>query len=106
MGSTTQRGDARRDAIVEFVAEHHLEKGYGPTLREVAAAAGYRAHATAQYQVMILVAAGVLAVEPGIPRSIRLVAHSNGATGVGAAAPRANGSALSVGAEMHSREPQ
>ncbi len=74
-------GDVRRDAIVEFVAEHHREKGYGPTLREVAAAVGLRTHAAAQYQIWILVEAGVLAAEPRIPRSIRL------------------------GAEMHSREP-
>jgi repressor LexA len=71
-----RQGDKRRDAIVEFVAEHHREKGYGPTLREVAAAVGLKAHGTAQYQIQVLVAAGVLAVEPRIPRSIRLVANS------------------------------
>jgi len=76
MGGTWVSGDRRREAIVEFVAEHHRLKGYGPTLREVARAVGLRAHGTAQYQIGVLVAAGVLAQEPGIPRSIRLVAHS------------------------------
>lgn len=77
-----ENGARRRDAIVEFVASYHRAHGYGPSLRDVAAAVGLATASAVSYPVQVLVIEGRLAMDPGVARSLR-----------------------PVRLEMHSREP-
>lgn len=60
-----------RKAIVEFVKDFTDEKGYSPSLKEIAAATGQHFNNVA-YHVKVLVKQGVLEKDQGIERSIRL----------------------------------
>jgi len=102
MPRSNPAGAERRLAIVAFVADYWRTTGYAPSLAEVGKAVGLRSKSSVSHQVGRLVEDGVLAMDWGVMRSLRVVAP----TEVGAETARANGSGLSVGAvEMHSREP-
>lgn len=69
---------ARRDPemderIVRFVGAWARERGYPPTVREVAAAAGLASPSSAHRKVARLVREGRLAREPGKTRTLRVV---------------------------------
>lgn len=66
-------GDARRDAIVAFVAEHWRVKGWAPTMAEIAEAVGLRSVSTVHRHVQLLIDGGVLARQRGSQGSLRVV---------------------------------
>lgn len=66
-------GDPRRDAILAFIEQHHADKGYAPTVREIAASVGLRGPAAAEYHLAILETGGCIARTRGVARSIRVV---------------------------------
>lgn len=66
-------GDPRRDAILDFITAYHADRGYSPTVREIAAGVGLRGPAAAEYHLAILEAGGCIARTPGIARSIRVI---------------------------------
>lgn len=68
-----EAGDRRRDAILQAVRDFHAEHHYAPTLREVANLVGLATGSAAQYQIRLLVDAGVLAMDPKVARSLRVV---------------------------------
>lgn len=74
LGSQQPRGEARRAAIVAFVAGYWRTTGYAPSLREVGDAVGLRSVSVVHRHVGLLVDAGVLAVDPRRQRSLRLAA--------------------------------
>lgn len=71
-----RQGELRREAIVAAVADLWLAKGWAPTLREVAEEVGLAAPSTVHSHVRILVDAGILAMDYGVPRSLRVVEHA------------------------------
>jgi len=73
MSITTALGEQRRTAIVEFVAAFWHAHGYGPSVRDVAAGVGLHRPSGAEYQIQILLAAGVLERTPRAARSLRVV---------------------------------
>lgn len=68
-----RQGELRRDAIVAAVADFWRAKGWAPTLAEVGEAVGLKAPSTVHSHVKILVEAGVLAMDYGVARSLRVV---------------------------------
>jgi SOS-response transcriptional repressor LexA len=62
-----------RERIVVFIATYWAERGWAPTLREVAVAVGLRQANVVAEHVEILAAAGRVAHEPHTPRSLRVV---------------------------------
>lgn len=67
---TSQDGAGNRRAIAEYVGRFHVQRGYGPSVREVARGVGVHT-STAAYHIRLLVNAGVLAQTPGVVRSLR-----------------------------------
>lgn len=71
----TGRAERRRDkltATAEAVVDYILQKGYPPTVREISSATG-RALSDESLNLKILHSLGVLEVDPGSPRAIRVV---------------------------------
>lgn len=73
MGTKQPHGDARRDAIVAFIAEYWAAKGWAPTLAEIGAAVGLRSVSTVHGHVKVLIDGGVLARRRGTAGSLRVV---------------------------------
>lgn len=74
LGVKRAAGEARRDAIVTYVAEHWRSKGWAPSLAEVAEAVGLRSISSVHVHVRILIDRGVLAMDRDKPRSLRVAA--------------------------------
>lgn len=66
-------GEQRRAAILQYVKDYWLVEGVAPTVREVMRGCGYRSPAAANYQIGLLVAAGLLQHRPKTPRTLRVV---------------------------------
>lgn len=75
MSSTSTAGERRRMRIVEFVGAFWAGNGYAPTVREIAQGVGLRHPSGAEYQIQLLIAAGVLQRTPRAARSLRVVAE-------------------------------
>lgn len=68
---------ASRDQLaVEFIARYAETRGFSPTLREVGDAVGLTSSASAAALVDRLITAGRLRREPGVPRSLVVVADA------------------------------
>lgn len=68
-GVPTPRGDARRQAIVDFILQYKDEHGYPPNLREIAKAVGLASVSSAEYQLDLLRAKGLVSWQPRSPRT-------------------------------------
>jgi repressor LexA len=64
---------ARQARVVDFIRAFVAEKGFPPTQAEIAAALGFRSQNGAAEHVRLLAKKGVLTVEPGLARGLRLV---------------------------------
>ncbi|MEE9394083.1 MAG: transcriptional repressor LexA [Planctomycetota bacterium] len=63
----------RQIEVLAFIRRFIAERGFAPTLAEIAAGLGFRsANASAQH-VRLLVKKGALAVDPGVARSLRVL---------------------------------
>lgn len=65
---------ARSQEVLAFIRSFGLERGYPPTLREIAAGVGYspRSKSTVHDLIKYLARAGALTYRPGTKRSITL----------------------------------
>jgi repressor LexA len=66
--------------VVDFIRAFVAEKGFPPTQAEIAAALGFRSPNAAADHVRLLAKKGVLTVEPGVARGLRLVEGAKPAT--------------------------
>lgn len=57
--------------LLNALYDFHRQNGYGPTLRELAKAVGYRSPAAASYGIDCLTRKGLVTREYGVSRSIR-----------------------------------
>jgi repressor LexA len=60
---------ARQSKIVEFIEDSFRSNGYGPSLREIAEAAGLSSVSSVSYQLSVLAEKGYLTREAGRPRT-------------------------------------
>lgn len=60
--------------MVEFIRTYTADKGYAPTLREIARAMGYASTQPVAYHLGMLRAEGVVAFEDGKARTLRVTA--------------------------------
>lgn len=76
MATADQLADAatRRVATLDVIRRHITDKGYPPTLTEIAEATGVD-RATVVVDVRVLTKAGHLEVDPGVTRGIRVAGH-------------------------------
>jgi repressor LexA len=79
----------RQEKILGCIRQSNLERGYAPSLREIAAAVGLASTSTVSYQLAELVKKGLVGYEPGQPRTARVLpsreaAEPPGTTGPGA----------------------
>jgi SOS-response transcriptional repressor LexA len=58
---------------LEAVASFHATHGYGPSVRDVTAAVGYKSSGSCDYQIKQLCDLGHLTHDRRIPRSLRVV---------------------------------
>jgi len=70
---THSRVEARRLALIEIQRSLN-ERGLPPTRREISVALGWASPSTAQEIIGKLIEEGLIRVEPGIPRGIRITA--------------------------------
>lgn len=68
-----ERGRARREAIVAFVAEFWTVNEYGPSIREIARGVGLASASACHYELIALEREGRLVSAPSVHRSIRVV---------------------------------
>lgn len=71
---------ARRGLVLAAIQRSVRERGYPPTLREIAREVGLSVYSvsTVTYHLRLLQEAGLIAVTPGTPRGIRLLAGGEG----------------------------
>lgn len=67
------KGRLVRERIVGFITAYRDEHGWSPTLREVAAAVGLRQANSVKQHLDALAAAGRVAYDPFVARSLRVV---------------------------------
>ncbi len=67
----------RQKAILEFIGQHSQEKGYPPSVREIAAAVGLRSPSTVHSHLERLQELGFLKKNPSQPRTIELQESAN-----------------------------
>lgn len=60
--------------VLRYIELYHRRKGYPPTIREIARGLGLISTSGAFYHVEKLVEQGLITREPGIARTIRVVA--------------------------------
>jgi repressor LexA len=70
--------------VVDFIRAFLADKGYPPTQAEIAAGLGFRSPNAAADHVRLLAKKGVLTVEPGVARGLRLVEPKRTAAASGA----------------------
>lgn len=63
----------RQRQVLSFVAHSAKEKGYPPSIREIAERLGVHAHNTARFHVEALIGKGYLARDFGIGRGLRVI---------------------------------
>lgn len=76
MSAPTAIGDPpteRQALILELIRRHWREHGFGPTLAELAAAAGLPFGSSVQGHVLALCRKGYVAWKPGSSRTLRVV---------------------------------
>lgn len=64
---------SRQKEVLNFVIQHMSEKGYSPTIREIAIGVGLKSSSTAAGHVERLAKQGVIAFKPNSSRSITVV---------------------------------
>lgn len=62
-----------RERIVVFIGTYWAERGWAPTMREVADAVGLRSMGSVHIHLTLLADAGRIRFEPSTPRSLRVV---------------------------------
>lgn len=64
--------------ILEAIDDHWRRTGYGPGMRDIAAAIGTSSTSVVRYRLERLQARGLVAMTPGVARSIRTTGNSDG----------------------------
>ena len=67
----------RRRQILNVIVRHERDRGYPPSLREIAAAVGLRSPASVKAHIDLLHEAGYLRVDPARPRAIQVCYDQN-----------------------------
>jgi repressor LexA len=80
---------ARQARVVDFIRAFLAERGFPPTQAEIAAGLGFRSQNAAAEHVRLLAKKGVLTVEPGVARGLKLLPPAQ--AGGKAGAPRKTG---------------
>lgn len=70
----------RQQAILRFVESYVAEKGYSPSLREICHALHIPSTSTVTYDLDALQANGLILIDAGVSRSIRLVKRQSAET--------------------------
>jgi repressor LexA len=72
----------KRQTILEFIKDYIGEKGYSPSIREIADRCKISSPSMVQYHLRILEHDGYIHRDPSVPRSIRLSESEDGHTSV------------------------
>lgn len=75
----------RQARVVDFIRAFLAEKGFPPTQAEIAAGLGFRSQNAAAEHLHLLARKGVLRVEPGLARGLKLLPPAQADGGTGAA---------------------
>ncbi len=73
---------ARRRQILDMIVEHQRDRGYPPSIREIAAKVGLRSPASVKAHLDVLDSAGYLRVDPTRPRAIEVCYDENSGAAV------------------------
>lgn len=71
--SSTSRGARTRQRILAYIAAFVEERGYSPTIREIADALAYSGTSSIQQHLVVLEQQGHLTRVPGMARTYRVV---------------------------------
>ncbi|MBU7320305.1 LexA family protein [Paenibacillus oleatilyticus] len=67
----------KHQAIIDFIARHYKEKGFSPTVREIAYAVGLRSTSNVHRYLDILEARGLVERIYGSARAIKLIGEAS-----------------------------
>ncbi len=70
---TIEKGKENRKKIYDFIKAYIQEKSYPPSFREIGAGTGIKSMATIHYQLHKLEHMGVISMEEGSPRTLRVL---------------------------------
>lgn len=73
MAARSKEPTARQQAVLEFIKAHLIEKGFPPTVREIAAHFGFASPLSAQLHITALIKKGFLKKTPFKQRSLEIV---------------------------------
>lgn len=69
---------ASDEQIVEYIDAYCREKGFSPSLREIRDQFGYKTASAIHNRLTRLRKRGLIAYEPFMPRTVRVVRHEEG----------------------------
>lgn len=78
----TKQGEQVRSRILAYIAQHHAEKGYPPTVREIGAAVGLSSSSTVHAHLRRLVRQGKITHDPTSPRTIQVAGGASAVVAV------------------------
>lgn len=68
-----KKGNENRKKIYDFIKSYIKEKSYPPSFREIGAGTGIKSMCTIHYQIHKLESMGVISIEEGSPRTLRIL---------------------------------
>jgi repressor LexA len=100
MNTPTAEPTARQSQILALIARFLAQQGRPPTRAELALALGLRNRQGIDQHLRALAAKGLVALEPGLARGIRLLPAAGAGTGIGASVAHGSQAAAATGLRL------